>query len=355
MRRFPRYYQKFQCTASACTDNCCIGWEIDIDPSSLERYLQAEGDFGALLRQHILQTPQPHFRLDAEGRCPFLDAQNLCGLYRQLGEDALCEICTHHPRFYAAHGGLQDCGVGLCCEEAARLLLTEDTTLCLEEDGIPLSQEPQFVLLLNAQETALFLLQQPDLTVQEGLALLLAFGEELQPLLEARAWQQGMALCTAYHTGDWPDLFPAKAAPAAIYGELCDFFIRLEPLDPQWPNRLRTLVQSLPELLPLQRTAAGYSTAIQRLGGYLLHRYLLDACDSGDFAGYCRMTASCCLLVELLLHHDLQDRHSLQGQVRLLKDFSKEVEYSTDNMQALLDACWQQECFSTPALLRLLL
>ena len=32
----PHYYRKFQCTASACTDTCCAGWQIMIDDKSLE-------------------------------------------------------------------------------------------------------------------------------------------------------------------------------------------------------------------------------------------------------------------------------------------------------------------------------
>ena len=27
----PKFWDAFQCIGGACTDNCCIGWEIDID------------------------------------------------------------------------------------------------------------------------------------------------------------------------------------------------------------------------------------------------------------------------------------------------------------------------------------
>ena len=32
----PDYYSEFSCIADKCSDNCCIGWEIDIDENSLE-------------------------------------------------------------------------------------------------------------------------------------------------------------------------------------------------------------------------------------------------------------------------------------------------------------------------------
>ena len=41
---YPHYYKKFRCIASACEDTCCAGWAITIDPKSLKKYRQAEGD-----------------------------------------------------------------------------------------------------------------------------------------------------------------------------------------------------------------------------------------------------------------------------------------------------------------------
>ena len=29
--RRPAYYKAFRCIGSDCTENCCIGWEIDVD------------------------------------------------------------------------------------------------------------------------------------------------------------------------------------------------------------------------------------------------------------------------------------------------------------------------------------
>lgn len=34
----PHFYDKFVCTAGACPDTCCAGWQIMIDEESLDRY-----------------------------------------------------------------------------------------------------------------------------------------------------------------------------------------------------------------------------------------------------------------------------------------------------------------------------
>ncbi|MEF2864488.1 MAG: flagellin lysine-N-methylase, partial [Eubacteriales bacterium] len=81
--RRPAYYKAFRCIGSDCTENCCIGWEIDVDEDSLAYYETVPGDFGERLRASIApadeQTGEPaHFRLDAEERCPLLNDCNLC-------------------------------------------------------------------------------------------------------------------------------------------------------------------------------------------------------------------------------------------------------------------------------------
>jgi lysine-N-methylase len=118
--RKPDFYDKFKCTASKCSDTCCVGWEIDIDEASQEAYRKIAGIFGDKLRTNI---EGGHFRLLSHDRCPFLDQNNLCEIYKNLGENSLCDICREHPRFVEVYGDIMERGLGLCCEEATRLLL----------------------------------------------------------------------------------------------------------------------------------------------------------------------------------------------------------------------------------------
>ena len=118
--RKPDFYDKFKCTASRCSDTCCVGWEIDVDEASQEAYRKVTGAFGDKLRANI---EDGHFKLLPHDRCPFLDKNNLCEIYKHLGEGALCDICREHPRFVEVYGDIMEKGLGLCCEEATRLLL----------------------------------------------------------------------------------------------------------------------------------------------------------------------------------------------------------------------------------------
>ena len=134
--RKPDFYNSFKCIAGRCSDTCCVGWEIDIDEGSQESYRKVAGAFGDKLRQNI---EDGHFKLLPHDRCPFLDKGNLCEIYTHLGEGALCDICREHPRFVEVYGDIMEKGLGLCCEEAARLLLEGEgpLTFTAEESNEP--------------------------------------------------------------------------------------------------------------------------------------------------------------------------------------------------------------------------
>ena len=146
---YPAYYEVFRCTAGACRHNCCIGWEIDIDEKSTARYAALPGAFGERLRAAIEPGEPPHFRLDESGRCAMLRDDNLCELQRTLGESALCHICRDHPRYRVFLPGRTEIGLGLCCEEAARLLLAQTEKVTLRGE---VSKAPPRVTVERADE-----------------------------------------------------------------------------------------------------------------------------------------------------------------------------------------------------------
>ncbi|MBE6626559.1 MAG: hypothetical protein E7628_05195 [Ruminococcaceae bacterium] len=124
--RAPKYYKDFKCIADRCTHSCCIGWEIDIDPVTMEKYASLSDGYGKTIADSIDSEDTPHFRLYADERCPHLDERGLCKIISNLGENYLCDICREHPRFYNDTSRGKEVGLGMACEEAARLILSSD-------------------------------------------------------------------------------------------------------------------------------------------------------------------------------------------------------------------------------------
>ena len=123
----PKYYPKFHCIADKCRHSCCVGWEIDVDERMQAVYGALSGEIGKEIRDGIRVSEEGAcFVLRADGRCPMLDERGLCRIISGLGEGYLCDICREHPRFYHTAGGRLEVGVGAACEEAARLILSED-------------------------------------------------------------------------------------------------------------------------------------------------------------------------------------------------------------------------------------
>ena len=123
-------FRDFRCTASKCSDNCCIGWEIDIDEETAKYYASVKGKLGKRLSENIACDGECFcFSMDENDRCPFLNKDNLCDIIITLGEDKIPYICKNHPRFYNWLEDRTECGIGICCEEGARELFASSEKL----------------------------------------------------------------------------------------------------------------------------------------------------------------------------------------------------------------------------------
>lgn len=122
----PSYYKNFVCIADKCKNSCCKGWEIDIDENTFRKYSSLSGGYAEKIKSSITGKGVPHFKLAPNGSCPHLDGQGLCKIITEYGESYLCDICREHPRFYLNTKNGKEVGLGMSCEEAARIILSSD-------------------------------------------------------------------------------------------------------------------------------------------------------------------------------------------------------------------------------------
>lgn len=116
----PLYCKDFKCIAEKCQHSCCVGWEISVDETTLEKY-------EALGRDDILcHIKNGEIQLCEGGKCPFLTSCGLCRIISEFGDDYTSAICREHPRFYHKIGNRVEGGIGLACEEACRIILSSD-------------------------------------------------------------------------------------------------------------------------------------------------------------------------------------------------------------------------------------
>ena len=96
---YPPFYKDFHCTASACPDNCCVGWEVVVDDAAAGFYNRLPGPLGDALRQSMtIDRDGDRIIAMTGGHCPFWTEDHLCRLELELGPEAPCATCRKFPR-----------------------------------------------------------------------------------------------------------------------------------------------------------------------------------------------------------------------------------------------------------------
>ena len=292
----PSFYEMFSCIGSECRHNCCIGWEIDVDDDTAELYASVEGTLGKELREKISTEGERYFCMQPDGRCPFLNEQNLCRVILTLGEDALCDICALHPRFFNSYPGREEAGLGLCCEEAVRLLLTAPEGFCLieEQDGEQAAEDEWTEYLAAIRKK-----------------LLAALSNESKPFsdryMDCCAIMQSPAL----------EFDPKSWVP---------FYRSLEQMDRAWGDVLKRLTAfELPVRWIDRLDMARYG----RLFSCFLYRHFLTAKDGAEVKTH---FAFCALSTAMIAALDTADPSQADEHIRL---YSAEIEYSDENVERI--------------------
>ena len=310
---FPEFYRRFRCTADRCTDSCCIGWEIDIDADTYEKYRLMPKDFQ---KNISVSDGVPHFVLTRYERCPFLEENGLCKIILSHGEDMLCDICREHPRFYEWYGNFRDAGIGLCCEEAVRLLFEGDGVLEYES--------------VETNETA------DDDTPEEVCEEMFALRQRLFSVINRRDLPFTERVEKCFGETGVKDV-GAQSGTDAFYGECVVIMKEMSPFDEFWDGYTDAL-----EALTFDEIKKRFSKNLskermryEKSLSYFVFRHFIKACFDGDISAHFKFAVMMTVL-EILLDCVNGD---LPFNTRYL---SKQVEYSEENIDILTDEC----CFN---------
>lgn len=356
---YPHYYNDFKCIASECRDNCCIGWEIDIDEKTLEKYKSKSGEFGKRLDENISLSDTPHFILTERDRCPFLNDKNLCDIYINMGEESLCEICTQHPRFHEWFGEVKESGLGLCCEAAARLILSDEEPVrfCeseIDEEADEFEEKELFDALTAVRELMLDILQNRKFSVGVRLAAVLAVADSVQGLIDNENPIQNIfdflsevnAENTLSAAGDY--LSHSKESGEEVFSEVLDFLLTLEPIDECWHEKLGEIKDNLREILKKRVELKKHdyrAYEYEHIAVYFMYRYMMKAVFDGDLLSRVKLAAVSAAVISLLndAHIFKFGKLSKDDSADNAKSYSKEMEYCEENLERFLEESWESE------------
>ena len=312
----PKYYADFKCIGGSCSDNCCIGWEIDIDDITKKKYFSMDTPLGDRIRKNTATDEGVcHFVMQGE-RCPFLNSENLCDIICEMGDGALCEICREHPRFYTVLGDTVYGGVGLCCEEAARLVLTEN----LPHQYITLETE------CEREECDEDLLS-CYLKLRKEIHRI--FSEEKQSIVYT-IQEVTEAVRIAQSKADGEPVIPCKIKKFT-HNNLVETVGKCELVSDELPLLLKKSKAS-PNHLFENNNINNY---LQNILLYFLDRYMPQAVCDGDFLGKLEFAEFSVAVLEALFLSDPE--LTLDRAIYLVKLYSKEIEYNEDNYFSIIN------------------
>lgn len=321
----PSFYDEFKCIASECIDNCCIGWEIDIDENTFIKYSKINSPLGDEIRSKITVSEDGSkcFELSANDRCPFLNKHNLCRIIINCGEDALCDICKNHPRFYEWFPGVTECGLGLSCEAVCRTLLQDEKSFSLieENDGeeIVLDNEDDVIesdtyIFLSAFRERLFdILFSTETDFEEKLAKILSLTEN----------------------------FCNEQIKIRNFNNLVEAYKETEPIDEQWTVFIYGLGDNLQDILKIEddfKKSINSDMLYSKILAYIIYRHFIKAVFDES------VKERVCFSVESVRFIYLCDMKTffekgeltLDDRIENLKNWSKQIEYSEENTDYLI-------------------
>ena len=289
----PKYYGEFACIADKCTHSCCVGWEIYIDAHTLEKYKTLDSAYSDEIRKSI-EGEEPMFRMCADGRCPHLDERGLCRIIIDSGEEYLSDICREHPRFYNESARGLEVGLGMACEEAARIILSSDGyrdfAVVGESDGD---------------------------VVPVGIDTI----GEIARIYDILATDESYAMKLSRIYDEW-EVSPDRLSD----GEWRELLSRLEYLDKAHAEMLATYSSEIGEASDLDKLS-------ERALAYFVYRHCASAGDEVDFSA----SLGLALFLERLFASVMasEGAKDLEGATRVARIISEEIEYSEENTDSI--------------------
>ena len=298
MKRFEfNYSNKFSCINKECKHNCCIGWDIKIDKNSLDRYKGLK----TTDQRFSDSSFNKNFFNMKDGRCPFLDGDNLCHIIKNYGEKSLCTTCKTHPRFKSFFTGLTETGLGLYCEHACKIILSQKEKMKLvlvKGDNKPNAFTKHEKTVLSFRKKVINILQNRKLSITDRIAL-------LQSLTQIDLNKNSFS--------DWINAF-------------CDL------------EKLQINEFSFEELKKQSSFApivSDMDKEYEQLLCYLAFRHLSRAIDSLDLRVRLAFVILSFYVINQIFYYSLDK--SLETLVEACRFYSSEIETNDDNIYALID------------------
>lgn len=391
--RTPGYYKNFHCISSECKDNCCVGgWQIDIDEETAEYYSTVNGDFGKKLRDNI-DYDNLCFKLK-DGKCPFLDNNNLCGIYKELGEEHIGVVCDQFPRFTEYFCNVKERGIGLACEEAAKIILTDRSNFSYsetdtDEDVFDDSEFDSSLadMLMLLRDEFMYVIEKTDYTFNQKMIIIINIAADFQNHINNNDYNSMNKLYKKIKQHDFNSCFISDFRQISFneleqnMASVWYAYLELETLGDEWPDFTDKIMdflhpenshasenneresrkiqynQAFEEYTKYLNSYYAENTAeLENILKYYIFRYLLKASYDHDLFRKIQLAAAnIAILRDMEIYRFVQNgnKFSSDDRMDIIHIFSREVEYSEDNLETLAEEFIFDDIFKSENIIKL--
>jgi lysine-N-methylase len=372
----PYYYKDFKCIASKCTDTCCAGWEIIIDDETYKHYNNVSGAFGEILKSNLTlyEDNEPGFVLQNDN-CPFLNKNNLCDIYTELGEDSLCYTCKTYPRFIEEYGNSREIGISLSCPEAARLILLDSKPVTFEvsEDDEMVNTYDDisfdlFTQIIPSRKIALDILQNRSISLNHRIALLINFAHDIQEKINENTLFKIADIRNKYSQEDYQkelinefDKYRIQQCDKYNNMRKCmNMYKNLDPINDNWPKIIEHAINCFyktDDITFYQKQYDDFNEyyknktyEYEHLLVYFIFQYFMKSIFDEELYSKVTLAAMSYLVIkelDVVRWIDNKYNFDINDQIDIMHMYSKEVENSEKTLYDL------QEMFNTNKLFNL--
>lgn len=370
--RTPDYYSDFKCIAGECTDTCCAGWQVDVDDRSFEYYKTITGDFGDRLHSVMIdgkKGAEGQFRIRDDGRCPFLNDDNMCDLYTALGQDALCITCDQYPRYTCEFGNLRETGIALSCKTAAELILKENRTPGFTEynddEAFPALNNIDgllYVNLMKARSQAFFIVWDRNYGIGERMARLLQFTDNIQDCIKKPDDMSSVIERWKNCPQTQSNTYVSGHEKIRLYKSFWRYYLKQVIIKKEWVE-LALMVQCKLYNDDYEKTENDFFKAYchrdyeyENIITYFIFRYFMKGVFDRDVLTKVKMAVISTLIImqcDMAVWKNNGGEFTLSDQIEVTHLYSREVEHSEENFASLCRLFSRKKQFNLDNLIRL--
>ncbi|MGN1131551.1 MAG: flagellin lysine-N-methylase, partial [Ruminococcus sp.] len=312
------------CLMGECPSSCCEMWQIVIDEKSLDYYNNFDTEYGRHIQSEIECCDGEYCFKVHNGRCAFLNEQNLCDIHCNIGPKHMADTCRKFPDFTVENKDSLITGQSMSCPYVAREIVSHSGKVDFLSAG---------KCTIPYENTLLDIMSQLIKKIYNDPSPIL---EKTKKILNETCDKQEY-LFEEFEIEEF--FMPEYSKTIRDY---CDTLNSLTFLTKEWEETVKNLSDleySQNDEEKFQEYMSKRQREYEQILVYFIYRYFMTGTGDGNIFLPVKFSVICLRIIYLtgLMMFKNQGSFSVEEQIKLCYTFSKEIEHSEENMDIFLE------------------